>query len=453
VNEPKLRVGLIVESDTAEFVLDDPYEVVLDGRPGGAAGAGEILRAQPCGELLEVVNGRGERLAFGKTVGFRCRGPADGTFLLKGMTVGVRFHWQHQEDLRFAGDLSLERRAHGLDVINAVPLESYLRSVVSSEMSVRCPDELLRAHAVISRSWLLAQLEGRTVGGGWPSASPEERDGVLEVRRWYDREEHEHFHVCADDHCQRYQGVTRMVSTGAAVGAAAAAVEASRGLVLMHGDRVCDARFSKCCGGMTERFSAAWGDFDLPYLQAFPDCPPGEEPFRLPLTDEANAEAFLRSSPRVWCNRAERALLERILPELDHRTEHFFRWDVSLTRAAVRELVREKLGLDPGPVQAIRPLERGCSGRIVCLEVVGRDRCLHMGKELEIRRLLSPTHLYSSAFTVRREGETFHLHGGGWGHGVGLCQIGAAVMADHGCDYREILGHYYRGADLRRLYA
>jgi SpoIID/LytB domain protein len=319
-------------------------------------------------------------------------------------------------------------------------------------MSARCPEELLRAHAVISRSWLLAQLEGRTVGGGRPDAAPEERDGVLEIRRWYDREDHEHFHVCADDHCQRYQGVTRMASAGAAVGAAVAAVEATRGLVLVLGDRVCDARFSKCCGGMTERFSAAWGDLELPYLQAFPDCPAGEDPFRLPLTDEDNVEAFLRGAPLVWCNRADRALLERILPELDHGTERFFRWDVSLTTAAVRELLVGKLGLDPGPVQAIRPLERGASGRIVRLEVVGRDRCLHVGKELEIRRMLSPTHLYSSAFTVRREGETFHLHGGGWGHGVGLCQIGAAVMADHGCSYREILGHYYRGADLRQFY-
>jgi stage II sporulation protein D len=449
VNEPKLRVGLIIAGDTAEFVLDGSYEVVLDGRPGGMGVVGEILRVQPWGDLLEVVNGRGERLASGKTVGFRCRRELDGTFLLKGVTVGVRFHWQRKEDLRFAGDISLERRARGLDVINEVPLESYLRAVISSEMSARCPEELLRAHAVISRSWLLAQLEGGTVVGGRPNTTPEERDGVVEIRRWYDREDHEHFHVCADDHCQRYQGVTRMDSAGAA----AAAVEATRGLVLSYGDRVCDARFSKCCGGMTERFSAAWGDIDLPYLQAFPDCPAGEETFPLPLTDEANAEAFLSSAPRVWCNRADRSLLERILPELDHGTERFFRWNVELTAAEIRELIVAKLELDPGPVQTIHPLERGASGRIVQLEVVGRDRCLHVGKELEIRRLLSPTHLYSSAFTVRRDGETFHLHGGGWGHGVGLCQIGAAVMAEHGFDYRQLLGHYYRGADLRRLYA
>jgi len=453
VNEPKLRVGLILGSYDAEFVLEDSYDVVIDGRPGGAAAAGEVLRVRPCGDLLEVVNVLDEKLASGNTVEFRCQGVGEGTFLLKGMTVGVQFHWQQEEDLRFAGDLSLERRVHGLDVINEVPLESYLRSVISSEMSARCPEELLRAHAVISRSWLLAQLQGRTVGGGRSDAAPEERDGFVEIRRWYDREDHQHFHVCADDHCQRYQGVTRMASAGAAGGGAAAAVEVTRGLVLVHGNRVCDARFSKCCGGMTERFSAAWRDLELPYLQAFPDCPAGEKPFLLPLTDEANVEAFLRGSPLVWCNRADRALLERILPELDHGTVHFFRWDVSLTTAAVRELVVEKLGLDPGPVQTLRPLERGSSGRIVCLEVVGRDRCLHVGKELEIRRLLSPTHLYSSAFTVRREGETFHLHGGGWGHGVGLCQIGAAVMADHGCDYREILGHYYRGADLRQLYS
>lgn len=445
MREPLLRVALSNDTRSADLVLESSREAICDGRSAGTIGAGEVLHVQPEGELLALRDGHGNTLACGFTVGLVSRHADASTFVLKGMTVGSGFHWQRDEDLRFSGDLSLERRGRGFDVINEVPLESYLRSVISSEMNARCPEELLRAHAVISRSWVLAQLESTTVHGG-PSGLREERGRVVEIRRWYHREDHQHFDVCADDHCQRYQGLTRVSSS------AAAAVGATRGIVLMHRGRVCDARFSKCCGGMTERFSAAWGDADLPYLQPVADCAQGQVPFRLPLTEEGNAEAFLFSSPSVWCNRADPRLLERILPEVDHSTDRFFRWRVDLHARTVRRLIIEKLGIDPGPVRNMYALHRGDSGRIVCLAIVGRRFLVRVGKELEIRRVLSPTHLYSSAFVVRREGEVFHLHGGGWGHGVGLCQVGAAVMAERGYDHMQILAHYYPSASLQRVY-
>jgi len=451
MNEPTLRVGLVHGADRTELVLDGPFDMEIDGRPSGPASAGVPLQCMLIADGRRVLNRESEELARGRKVALRSRVEGEGSFLLCGMTVGVDFHWQRVEDLRFSGALSLEARAGAVDVINEVPLEAYLESVIASEMSARCPAELLAAHAVISRSWLLAQMEGVTVGGGRPTM--EEGEGVIEIRRWYDREDHRHFHVCADDHCQRYQGITRLTSEGAAsTGAATSAAAATRGLILVHDDQVCDARFSKCCGGMTERFSTAWGDVDLPYLQAFPDAPAGEAPFDLPLTDEARATAYIHGVPDVWCSRADRDLLARLLPELDHETQDFFRWNVDLTSDQIRDYLRRKLDIDPGPIQSLRPLERGPSGRIVRLEITGRDSTLRVGKELEIRRLLSETHLYSSAFTVTRDDDLFHLRGAGWGHGVGLCQIGAAVMAEHGCDHEEILGHYYRATELRRVY-
>jgi stage II sporulation protein D len=447
MNEPTLRVGLLLGARRAEIDLRGTFAIEIDGEPAGDVGT--KLVAISHGDTLAV-----DGIGKGRSIHIRPTDLQGCTFLLHDMIVGVSFHWEHTEDLRFRGGIHLVARDGQLDVINEVPLEEYIVSVISSEMSPTCPGASLRAHAVISRSWLLAQVLAETSEGGAPAGSsePVERDGITVLRRWYDREDHEDFDVCADDHCQRYQGITRAYSE-----AAEAAVRQTRGLVLMHDGEVCDARFSKCCGGMTEVFEAAWGDEPLPYLQAFVDGE--EETFDLPLTDEGLATRFIEGEPAAFCNTGDRELLERILPDIDHGTQDFYRWETTLSQDELSTLVREKSGIDPGPVLQLIPRERGPSGRLIELDIVGSDRTLRVGKELEIRRLLSTSHLYSSAFVVSTIGShegvpaSFVLRGAGWGHGVGLCQIGAAVMADRGYTHEQILTHYYRGAALENSYA
>jgi stage II sporulation protein D len=449
VGEPRLRVGLAQQRTDAVLSLEGAYRL-----GDQTVGPAEGLRAQQGAGQVVLTRADGTTLAQGRSLKLEPASP-DGAFVLHRMTVGVDFHWQHEQDLSFHGGLELASRGAGdsqgsFDVINEVGLETYLRSVISSEMAATCPDALLRAHAVISRSWLLAMLEGKTTAERSATTPTRRQDGILELVKWYDREDHQHFDVCADDHCQRYQGISR-TTTEAAVDA----VNATRGLVLSHLDNVVDARFSKACGGMTEVFESAWGDTPVPYLQAFVDH---DKPatFALPLTEERLAAAFIEASPPAFCNCDDKALLTRVLPALDHGTTRFYRWEQTVTSAEVRQFVQNKLGLDLGEIRELQPLMRGPSGRIIRLAIVGDKDTLHVGKELEIRKLLSKSHLYSSAFVVHAEGEgadrRFHLRGAGWGHGVGLCQIGAAVMADRGYTHESILEHYYRGARLERRY-
>lgn len=442
MGEPTLRVGLASDRERAAISLRGRFRLGTQVL-GPVEGLDAV--AEPGGVRLSL---RGRLVSTDTQLRLAPAEP-DATFVLHRMTVGVDFHWQHEQDLVFRGAVCLESRGPTFDIVNEIGLEPYLESVISSEMSARCPPAALRAHAVISRSWLLSQLEGGADGGYEPTeVAPQVEGDVVELVRWYDREDHAHFDVCADDHCQRYQGVTR-TSTAEAVGA----VAETRGLVLVSEGRVCDARFSKCCGGRTEVFRSAWGEVDVPYLQSFADDLPGEGG---PLTGEADAAAFIAGSPPAFCNTPDRALLEKILPELDHGTTHFWRWTTTVTARDVRAWVREKAGVELGRVRELRPVARGPSGRLVRLDIVGEERTLRVGKELEIRRLLSKTHLYSSAFTVAAEGDgdgrVFHLRGAGWGHGVGLCQIGAAVMAERGYGHEEILGHYYRGSTLLHRY-
>lgn len=332
---------------------------------------------------------------------------ADGTFTLHGVLIGKQFHWQQAEDQTFRGSLRIVPDGEQLVAINDVPLEDYVAAVISSEMSAEAPTELLKAHAIISRTWVMAQVEGT-------SYPPAPTDGTI---RWHDHDGHTLFHVCADDHCQRYQGLGRLTP------AAAAAAEATAGLVLTHNGRLCDARFAKSCGGMTERFSTCWADIDLPYLQPVA-CP--------------------------YCGKATPALLRRSLNHYDLSTTHF-RWQVSYTRAELSELVERKGHLDLGTLLHLQPLRRGASGRLSLLRLVGTQKTLDVGKELEIRRLLAPTHLLSSAFDIAETAEGFTLTGRGWGHGVGLCQIGAAQMAAEGFSYTDILSHYYVGTTISPL--
>ncbi len=385
-------------------------------------------------ELLgEFVDSAGGRLAPGR---HRFAGettlvpsdPSSAAFALDDVTIGIGFHWERKERQLFRGALRILRRPAGLTVVNDVPLEEYVASVISSEMSATCPLELLRAHAVISRSW----LKGPAAAGIAPSGP----DAPGEIRRWYGREAHPDFEVCADDHCQRYQGITKAVSP-----AVAAAVRATAGEMLQFGGEICDARFSKCCGGLVERYDTAWDDQEIPYLVSFPDGLTEPVP--------ADLELFIRSSPAAFCNTADGALLARILPGFDQETRDFFRWTVSYSAEEAGALVASRLGVDLGPIVALEPLARGPSGRIVRLRIAGERGQLVVGKELEIRRALSRSHLYSSAFVVDRDvAGRFVLTGAGWGHGVGLCQIGAAVMAERGFGYREILAHYYPGTTV-----
>ena len=345
----------------------------------------------------------------------------DASFTLHDVTIGVGFHWERQEKQTFRGMLRLVVEADKVLAINELPVEQYLESVISSEMSATSSPELLKAHAVISRSWLLCQMENRQKEGRDKANSffsfVKKDDEVL---RWYDREDHTLFDVCADDHCQRYQGITRASSP-----AVAEAIKATRGQVLMSDNELCDARFSKCCGGQTEEFQYCWENIKKPYLVSVSD------PF---------------------CHTSDRRILSQVLNDYDQETPDFYEWTVAYTQEELTELVNRKTKLDLGDIVDLIPLDRGTSGRIWRLQLVGTKRSFIIGKELEIRRALSETHLYSSAFDVEKRDNRFILHGHGWGHGVGLCQIGAAVMGEKGYDYDDILLYYYRGAEIKQIY-
>ncbi len=369
------------------------------------------------------------------------KGGSEQVFTLFSVTIGNRFHWERSEDQTYRGDLILQLRDDGtICAINEILLEDYLKSVISSEMNPEAPIEFLKVHAILSRSWLLAGL-GREKTGKMSAAKPVQKEG--EVMRWYDREDHDLFDVCSDDHCQRYQGITRIVSKQVEE-----AVRETSGMVIMYQDEICDARYSKACGGITENFETAWDDKRVPYLRSVSD---GPTPHR-PIGTEEEASAWILSKPDAYCNIGDAHLLERILPDFDRETKDFFRWKVEYSRKEIEEILQEKTDFDFGALKEIIPLNRGPSGRISRLKIVGSKRSMVVGKELEIRRWLSDTHLYSSAFIVKPEADRFVFHGAGWGHGVGLCQIGAAAMASRGFSVEKILKHYFSGVEIKKIY-
>ena len=349
------------------------------------------------------------------------------SFILYGVTIGVDFHWQRKQDQTFAGSLKFIVEDGKVTAVNRVGIEDYLVSVISSEMKASASLEFLKAHAVISRSWVLSQMENRRRGSdGEAAVKLPQTPG--EMIRWWDHDDHKLFDVCADDHCQRYQGLTNAVGENVRK-----AVDETWGQVLEYDGKICDARFSKCCGGMMERFSTCWEDRDYPYLQALPDTP-GEDP-----------------AGHCFCDTADEAILAQVLNDYDLETKDFYRWEVRYGRAQLSELVSRRTGIVFGEVRDLVPVERGPSGRISRLKVVGSARTMVIGKELMIRRMLSESHLKSSAFDVEWQDDEVILRGRGWGHGVGLCQIGAAVMSFNGYGYKEILGHYYPGAEVERI--
>ncbi|MBO4984381.1 MAG: SpoIID/LytB domain-containing protein [Bacteroides sp.] len=438
MQEPKVQVGIMFEPQI-EFDLLAPYRI--NGK--------EVSGKQ------QVCHQEGKILWNGTTYDellFEPVEEATAAFELIDVTIGINFHWERKENQRFLGSLRVIVENGKLTAVNVIRVEDYLTSVISSEMSATASLELLKAHAVISRSWLLAQIQKNKelVEEHTDYCACHQNDE--ELIRWYDREDHVNFDVCADDHCQRYQGITR-----ASTEIVKQAIAATRGQLLMFDGKICDARFSKCCGGAYEEFQYCWEDKKYSYLVKQRDSKTNTE---LPdLTNEAEADKWIRTSPEAFCNTTDKKILSQVLNNYDQETTDFYRWKVEYTQDELSALILKRSGVDYGQIIDLVPIARGTSGRLWKLKIVGTKKTLTIGKELEIRRTLSPSHLYSSAFVVDKEGEVaegipakFTLVGAGWGHGVGLCQIGAAVMGEQGYNYKEILLHYFINASIEKLY-
>ncbi|KAF5065100.1 hypothetical protein DSECCO2_277700 [anaerobic digester metagenome] len=437
INEPFIHAGVLLEQPMISFSLLTAYKFKgKEYAPGDYSveiSGGEILFN---GELYDEVSFEADR-------------PQENRFELKNVIIGVNFHWERTENQRFQGGLKFITEKNGITAINIVFLEDYLKSVISSEMSATSSEELLKAHAVISRSWLLAQMEKRKeVKSNYQTSfvTP------TEIIRWYDREDHASFDVCADDHCQRYQGVTKQSTP-----LVKQVVEQTRGEVLTYNGTICDARFSKCCGGGMEAFENVWEPIAHPYLQGKVDFT-NDAP--LPdLTLEKQAETWIRSVPPAFCNTQDKQVLRQVLNDYDRETADFYRWKVTYSQEELGRLIKERSGTNYGEIIDLQPLERGTSGRITRLRIIGTKRTMIIGKELEIRRTLSPSHLYSAAFVVDAEEKNdrgipqkFTFTGAGWGHGVGLCQIGAAMMAEKGYSHEAILRHYFPHTTIEKKY-
>jgi stage II sporulation protein D len=437
--EPVIRVGLMEHASEVRGVFHGPFDVA------GVPWSGEFyIRSENNTIVLSDAGGK----AIMADIEVECRHTNDATCTINDVSIGIQFHWERKERQTFQGDVRFVARHDGtITVINLISVEEYLTSVISSEMSAEAPMELLKAHAITSRSWLVAMLEREKRNVGVAPMRSVQRGN--EIIRWYDREDHDIFDVCADDHCQRYQGITKILAQRAVD-----AIRTTKGVFLAYEDEICDARFSKACGGLSEEFPYAWEETSVPYLTNVSDAKIQYPPIRT----EGQAEEWIRGNPEVFCNTSDGKILKQVLQSFDRETTDFFRWIVEYSREELEELIRLKSGYDFGTLKDLVPLQRGPSGRIVRLRIEGSKLSMTVGKELEIRRWLSKSHLYSSAFIVERElGEDgivkrFILRGAGWGHGVGLCQIGAAVMAAKGLKAEDIVTHYYKGAELRKLY-
>lgn len=446
MSEPVVSVAILKEHKI-EFELYGEFSI----EESGAEYSGKYTALYENGKIA-ISNGETTKV-FDKDITFTPDDFENESFLIRDVIIGIQFHWQQKEKQRFLGSLKILIEDDMLCAVNILPVEDYLTSVISSEMNANSSVEFLKAHAIISRSWLLAQIdkhkkiEADAVGYSSKIENDEERI------RWYDREDHTLYDVCADDHCQRYQGITKLYAHNAQT-----AVSETRGLIVGYEGKICDARFSKSCGGIAESFENVWEPVHHPYLTKVIDYKFDPDGFNLNLKDEKAADTWLRNDPPAFCNTHDEKILSQVLQDYDRETTDFYRWTVELTQEQVTELIARKSGIDFGQIVDLIPVERGDSGRLIKLKVVGTKKTLTIGKELEIRRILSESHLYSSAFVVDKfydDGELpvkFVLTGGGWGHGVGLCQIGAAVMCEKGYSFDEILLHYFRGAEIKKIY-
>lgn len=446
---PTIEVG-ILSAETIRFKLNGTF-LQTDTGVTFSNQEGEVRVTDESSFALHI---DGKEYTYNNAVIFEPNKEDTDDFELFDVIIGVQFHWERAENQRFRGKLKIYADKGKLTAVNILSLEEYLLSVISSEMSSTSSLELLKAHTVISRSWLLAQLEkGKEVKSAGYTPLIKNEDGYI---RWYDREDHDRFDVCADDHCQRYQGIT-MVSSEQVY----KALQLTRGEVLTYNNKVCDARFYKCCGGVTELFENTWEPVHHPYLAKVIDNPAAPAGYNMDLSIEENASTWILTNPEAFCNTKDEHILSQMLNNYDQETPDFYRWETTLTQAEIKSLLLNKVGIDVGDVLDLIPVERGVSGRLIRLKIVGSKNSITIGKELEIRKALSKSHLYSSAFVVEKkmpvekENNTpneFVLRGAGWGHGVGLCQIGAAVMSTKGYAYQEILTHYFPSSKLEKIY-
>lgn len=444
--EPWLNVGILTDN-IIKFELYGDFGSILTNK---------ILNGVFTAELKNnkvVCKGTNITLESDDEIIFEPSDPVSESFLIRDVIIGVKFHWERREKQRFNYFLKIIKNGNQLTAINYLPVEAYLTSVISSEMSARCSINLLRSQAVVARSWLLAQLQNKEKEKVKdPALKPIKTNE--ELITWYDREAHTLFDVCADDHCQRFQGVTKVTTE-----TAYKAIKDTRGIVLISGDEICDTRYSKSCGGISESYENVWEPVKYDYLQPVVDYKFEPETFDLDLRKEDNAVKWIKANPPAFCNTTDPKILNQILLDYDQETKDFYRWKVEYSQSELSNLIKEKLGIDFGNIIDLIPIERGYSARLIKLKIVGTKTSLIIGKELEIRRVLSPSHLYSSSFYVEKENlvegipQKFILHGAGWGHGVGLCQIGAAVMAEQGYQFDEILLHYFPKAMIKKIYS
>jgi len=442
-NEPLISVGILTAKQI-EFELYGDFQ---------SYGIRKTFSGRFTAELVNdkiVFRQAAERLEVSNEITFEPKEPRLESFLVKNVIIGNKFHWQRKENERFIGSLKIIKDNSHITVINVLPVENYLTSVISSEMSTKSSIEALKAHAIISRSWLFSQIKRSKTRN---EKRKTEYNTETEHLKWYDREEHKLYDVCNDDHCQRYHGITKVVS-----GVASQAIEFTRGIVLKDGNEICDARYSKCCGGISESYENVWEPVKYSYLKPVIDNKYEPENYETDLTIKENAVRWIKGRPSAFCNTTDKNVLSQILVDFDQATKNFFRWKVEYNQEEISKLIFEKSEIDFGDITDLIPIERGASGRLNKLKIAGTKKTLIVGKELEIRKFLSSTHLYSSAIVIDKIGpdngvpKKFVIHGAGWGHGVGLCQIGAAVMASKGYMFDEILLHYFSGVKLKKIY-
>ncbi|MFA7227677.1 MAG: SpoIID/LytB domain-containing protein [Melioribacteraceae bacterium] len=440
MTEPLISVGIL----TSKEIRFDLYGEFLAGT--SARRMSGRFKAKIDNKRIKIFHDKNEILS-GYEITFTPEDIETESFLIRDVVIGKNFHWEKKENQRFRGAVKFIIEKDEITAVNILPLEEYLISVISSEMNAQSSMQLLKAHAIVSRGWLLSQLEKKNK----KAVSEIISDG--ETIRWYDREDHSNYDLCADDHCQRYQGVTRVVNENAAQ-----AISETRGLVLKFGNVICDTRYSKCCGGLTETFENVWEPASHPYLASVVDYKFEPDGAELNLTIERSAERWIKGNPNAFCNTSDTRILSQVLVDFDRETNDFFRWKVEYTQQELTEIINRKNGSDFGNIIDLIPVERGNSGRLIKLKIKGTKKEITIGKELEIRRTLSQSHLYSSAFMVTKADivdgipQRFILNGAGWGHGVGLCQIGAAVMGELGYGFDEILTHYFKDTKIQKIY-
>lgn len=446
MQEPVISVG-IISSKKIKFLLDGDFRLGKSDKTVSGVFTAELK------ENKIFLTSSSIKESFADEIIFTPSDTVNETFTLQEVVIGVDFHWERKEKQSFKGELKLIIFENKLLAINLVKIENYLSSVISSEMSAKCSVELLKAHAVISRAWLLAQIE---LSKDYSESKEEYKTEIKtedELIKWWDREEHKLFDVCADDHCQRYQGISKIFNENARI-----AVSETRGLVLTCEGKICDTRYYKACGGITEGFENVWQDKKYPYLLPVIDYKFAPDNYNVNFSQEANAVKWIKESPHAYCNTSDKKILAQILPDFDQETQDFYRWKVEYTQEEISKLIFERSGIDFGAIIDLIPMKRGASARIYKMKIVGSKKTLIIGKELLIRKILSKSHLYSSAIVIEKENVVdgvpmnFVIYGAGWGHGSGLCQIGAAVMSEKGFRFDEILSHYYKNSKLQKIY-